>query len=331
MGQFCTTERKIDIGESRLPMKKSKSVNKEKGKPFVIKFNKKDDNKIVKRVNSLIERENTWDQEKEPNPSRKTLNGLLGIHPNCRKAPFWGKEEDSDSISSDDSEENKGEDSSEQSDGYYSSGESVKSADSDRSSEMTRSNTPPSTKKIVEKTEEVENATISVGPTEVIYNGPVDIETGKMNGVGEMYLPNGAEYRGDIVQNICEGQGRLKLPSGGVYEGMFHDNKFHGKGKFLMREGGFYFGDWVKGHKHGQGKEIAPDGSKYDGQFRHGKYDGKGELKFGNGIIYVGEFRDGKLHGHGTISQPDGTEVTGIFKNDEMVSQISLKKNTDVS
>jgi len=326
MGQFCTTERKLDIGESKLTLKKSKS-EKNKGKPFVITFN----NKTPKAAKSFIKRKKTWDQEKEPNPSRTTLTEQLGINPSGRKASFWGKQEDLYSISSDDSEKNEDEDSSEQSDGYYSSGESVKSSDSYQSSEMTRSNTPPSTKKVVGKTEEVENATISVGPTEVIYNGPVDIETGKMNGVGEMYLPNGAEYRGDIVQNICEGQGRLKLPSGGVYEGMFHDNKFHGKGKFLMREGGFYFGDWVKGHKHGQGKETAPDGSKYDGQFRHGKYDGKGELKFGNGIIYVGEFRDGKLHGHGTISQPDGTEVTGIFKNDEMVSQISLKKNTDVS
>ncbi|CAI2369858.1 unnamed protein product [Moneuplotes crassus] len=304
MGIFCSKELDEENGDIMLYPKI------ERGKTSYIK---KDGKKVkLKKIETFLKKKKTQHLSKASNPSRKSLTQTMAIlkKTSSRKLPEY-QEEENESVSEEQDAENDSESSDNQ--------------------EGTRSNTPPITKVEEHKREKLSDTKIAFGNTEVEYSGEVDPNTGKMDGIGEILFPTGALYKGKIVQDKCEGKGKLKLPGGGVYEGMFHQNKFHGKGRFTKKEGGFYFGDWVKSHKHGKGKEIAPDGSKYDGQFEHGKYNGKGELRFGNGIIYVGEFRDGKLHGHGTISQPDGTEVTAIFKNDEMVSQISLKKNTDVS
>ena len=61
-----------------------------------------------------------------------------------------------------------------------------------------------------------------------------------------MHYKNGEIYKGDLKNNIKEGNGEMIYKNGNKYIGEWKDNKRHGKGKMILRKVGEYEGIWEK-------------------------------------------------------------------------------------
>lgn len=164
-----------------------------------------------------------------------------------------------------------------------------------------------------------------------------------------------AEYDGNWVNGIREGQGTILLANGIMYEGGFVNGRFHGRGKLTdPREGinivAEYEGDYVNGARQGQGRMVKANGVCFIGEFQnnipHGKtkrinphakgfqeaeFEGLyangqkviGRSVLANGTKYEGEFKNDNYHGKGklTTTSQDGqvVEYEGIWENGRQV------------
>ncbi|WP_220811884.1 C13 family peptidase [Pseudomonas paralcaligenes] len=119
-------------------------------------------------------------------------------------------------------------------------------------------------------------------------------------------LPDGARYRGEVVDGLLQGEGRLDYANGVYYTGRFKDGLFEGPGEWHGASGESYKGGFHLGLFEGQGELVYGDGSRYQGGFKQGRLHGEGHLQQG-AMSYRGEFRDDRYHGLGTLEWPDGS------------------------
>ena len=131
--------------------------------------------------------------------------------------------------------------------------------------------------------------------------------------------PNGATYKGALLNNKKHGFGTLTFPAGHVYTGMFQNSMRHGAGTLRHKDGSVYEGEWLKDQEHGQGKLTRPDGTIQEGEFRQGKFvTGAGVFVYANGSTYEGSVLEGKHHGQGKITNSDGYSWQGEFVQGEL-------------
>ena len=100
--------------------------------------------------------------------------------------------------------------------------------------------------------------------------------------------------------------GELALPGGGKYVGQIKDGKPHGQGTCTDPDG-TYVGQWKDGKQHGQGTGTGAGGSKYVGQFKDGRMHGEGTFTYASGGKYIGQYKDDNMHGFGKHTLADGT------------------------
>ncbi len=133
-------------------------------------------------------------------------------------------------------------------------------------------------------------------------------------------LPDGARYRGDLVDGLLQGQGRLDYPNGSWLSGRFVNGQLNGPGEWRDPKGGHYQGEFVEGEFSGQGRLTYADGSEYVGAFKHGRMHGEGRLSQGE-LSYSGGFRHDRFHGYGTLELADGSRHQGQFVRGEATGQ----------
>jgi hypothetical protein len=126
-------------------------------------------------------------------------------------------------------------------------------------------------------------------------------------------LPDGSQYRGEVVDGLLQGQGRLDYPDGSRFEGSFKDGRMHGAGSWHGANGEQYVGEFRNGNFHGQGKLLYRDGSSYQGGFDNGRFAGEGTFIQGD-LVYRGEFKNDLFHGTGKLQRPDASSFQGRFR-----------------
>ena len=126
-------------------------------------------------------------------------------------------------------------------------------------------------------------------------------------------LPDGARYRGELVNGLLQGEGRLDYANGSWFKGHFKDGQPDGPGEWHGAAGEHYVGSFRQGLFDGQGRLTFANGGHYEGGFRQGLRDGEGQLEQG-AERYSGEFRDNLFHGYGWLQQADGSSFQGRFE-----------------
>ena len=123
---------------------------------------------------------------------------------------------------------------------------------------------------------------------------------GNKEGEGVMSYADGAEYRGNWLENEQSGQGTLKYASGDVYTGEWRKG-MQDRGVLRFANGDCLTGTFRENVPHGPEcrKEFA-NGDVFVGEYSKGKRI-KGKTVFADGTVYEGEMRDGKAHGRGRL------------------------------
>ncbi|AXO63113.1 C13 family peptidase [Ectopseudomonas oleovorans] len=125
-------------------------------------------------------------------------------------------------------------------------------------------------------------------------------------------LPDGGQYRGEIVDGLLQGPGRLDYRNGSWFVGQFKDGMLEGSGEWQGPGGEHYLGEFHEGMFHGQGTLTYSDGSRYEGGFERNRFSGVGLLEQG-GQRYQGEFLNDRFHGLGKLEMADGSSFQGQF------------------
>lgn len=107
--------------------------------------------------------------------------------------------------------------------------------------------------------------------------------------------------------------------SGAQYEGDFVNGIRQGEGTYTWADGKKYVGQFKNGDSHGHGTLTWPDGRKYVGEWQNDKKNGYGTYTWPNGAKYVGQFKNNARNGQGTHTYSDGTTFTGQWKDDNPV------------
>lgn len=157
------------------------------------------------------------------------------------------------------------------------------------------------------------------------YKG--DIVDELPHGVGTLDFPDGSVYEGEWVRGVREGRGTLTSSNGDVYEGEFQGNKLHGTGTKRFANGIVYEGEAREGNFTGQGKLTVPNGAWYEGEFLNGSYEGIGTLHYANGDRYVGEFSQNMLNGIGTLFKVNGDVIKAEWKDDQFVDYETIESS----
>lgn len=136
---------------------------------------------------------------------------------------------------------------------------------------------------------------------------------------GELKLPDGGKYSGQIKDGIANGQGTATFPNSDRYEGQWNNGKKNGQGTYYWSDGARYEGEWKNDQKNGKGKIYWPDGAWYEGEWENDKKNGQGIVYWPNGFRYDGQWKDDQQNGQGTLYRPDGTHQTGIWRGDSLL------------
>ena len=86
---------------------------------------------------------------------------------------------------------------------------------------------------------------------------------------------SGAQYEGEMMDNLFEGNGKFIHANGDIYEGVFHEDKFEGYGVYSFKSGCIYKGFFSNDMFHGIGTFYFEDGSIEKGKFHNDKRVGK--------------------------------------------------------
>ncbi len=107
----------------------------------------------------------------------------------------------------------------------------------------------------------------------------------KINGGATCKYPGGAEYTGNLRNNLRHNSGGMRYSSGARYNGSWKNGKRHGRGTMRYANGNSYAGPWVNGKRQTRGEGVltirySGGGVKYRyiGQFDNNQPDGRGEL-----------------------------------------------------
>lgn len=165
-----------------------------------------------------------------------------------------------------------------------------------------------------------------------VYNGEIDVVTGKPNGKGTFHYKNGRTYTGEVKDGIRHGIGRFTFNSKTVIEGEFENGKYCSKGRIEFNNGNVYNGemDVVTGKPNGIGTLNYEDGKTYTGEFKDGKKHGFGRETFKKGSFYEGDFENGEFHGKGKFSHVNGISYEGTYKQGIVDVSMPTKKNQTV-
>ena len=169
------------------------------------------------------------------------------------------------------------------------------------------------------------------------YTGEFGNSPGLAHGKGTFEIYLNGEYdgkcKGEIKNDLMNGEGICIWKNGEKYIGEFKDDLFHGQGTYTFADGGIYVGEWKFSKVNGQGTMTFPNGAKYIGEFKDDLFHGQGTYTYADGRTYVGEWKEDKLNGQGTMTYADGTVEKGIWKNDKFhkaeKEKIDLKKHIE--
>lgn len=152
-------------------------------------------------------------------------------------------------------------------------------------------------------------------------------------------LPDGGQYRGDVVDGVLQGQGRVDYPNGSWYAGTFKDGQWNGTGEWHGPNGEIYRGEFSQGLFDGQGtlttgattytgafkrgkREgegfLKEPGRSYRGGFQNDQYAGAGHLDLDDGSTYQGDFERGQPNGEGVRTDADGNQFSGHFVDGQL-------------
>lgn len=99
-----------------------------------------------------------------------------------------------------------------------------------------------------------------------IYILPEGQNPKKKRAFGEICLPSGAHFLGNMKNFEPHGFGVMTYNCGSTFKGNFKKNAFHGVGKWTRIEGGVYEGYFKHNLKHGLGRYSGSDGMYYEGK-----------------------------------------------------------------
>lgn len=145
------------------------------------------------------------------------------------------------------------------------------------------------------------------------YEG--DWNMGHWHGFGIIRNAFGDYYRGQVVNDLKEGNGRLEHTDGRVFEGLFRSDDAV-KGTLTFPDGARYVGELNDGKRHGAGIYYFGDGSRYEGQTVNNFFEGKGKMIWEDGGYYEGEWAQGEIDGYGKELHPNGSlRHEGLWRN----------------
>ena len=140
-------------------------------------------------------------------------------------------------------------------------------------------------------------------PNGDFYQG--EIKNSKFHGKGKYIYINGDKYKGNFLNGVKNGDGFFEYNNGTFYQGEFSNDKFNGKGVMKWKDGTEYKGNFVNSMLNGKGVILNLIGEKYEGNFNMNKFHGKGKLIYSDGGIYSGEFEMGEKNGRGKFKRND--------------------------
>ncbi|MBV9044520.1 MAG: hypothetical protein JO294_05315 [Alphaproteobacteria bacterium] len=111
---------------------------------------------------------------------------------------------------------------------------------------------------------------------------------------GEITLPDGSRYTGEIVDAAPNGTGVLVNGAGDRFTGTFKNGQLDGHGTVVWANGDRYDGDWKDGKAEGHGRQLWADGRIYDGAWHNDQPNGTGTITRKDGSTFMARFVDGK-------------------------------------
>jgi hypothetical protein len=136
---------------------------------------------------------------------------------------------------------------------------------------------------------------------------------GRLQGEGRLEYPDGAWYRGRFDKGLFDGQGEWHGADGSHYRGGFRAGRFAGQGQHDDGQGNHYSGEFKDGRMQGPGSFSGSDGDRYSGGFRDDLFDGEGRYENAEGDVWSGQFKEGALNGEGEYRGSDGSHYKGQF------------------
>ena len=153
------------------------------------------------------------------------------------------------------------------------------------------------------------------------YQG--EFQDGTRQGRGCLETKEGVVYKGQFVRDECV-SGQMILPNGSMYEGELKEWFPEGSGTAHYNDGTSFQGEWRRGIPRGPGERSGPGMATLRGCFGEAGCSGPGSRVFevdGEVFTYKGQLKDNRMHGKGTLAWPTPNEkvYTGDFYNDSIV------------
>jgi hypothetical protein len=143
---------------------------------------------------------------------------------------------------------------------------------------------------------------------------------------------NGNHYKGEWINNQCNGKGKLTYSNGSYYEGNWINNERNGKGKQRYNDSSYYEGDWINNERNGKGQQRYTDSSYYEGDWINNERNGTGKQIYSDGSYYEGNWRNNYfINGKGKQLYSDGSFYDGIWENSNFINgkvKLIINNNT---
>ena len=158
---------------------------------------------------------------------------------------------------------------------------------------------------------ETERSADIVVPTEAVENPDT---------LGELQLPAGGVYRGEILEHMPHGKGTISYSNGEEYEGHFLEGKKTGGGTLRLVGGDQLSSFWVDDRRMGDISYRFVDGRVYEGELKAKKPHGYGVMQYPSGETYTGYWAEGEREGMGLVEE-NGHSFIGVFENDQRLGK----------
>ena len=138
--------------------------------------------------------------------------------------------------------------------------------------------------------------------------------------LGELLLPGGGVYRGEIFEHMPNGKGTISYPNGEEYEGHFLEGKKTGGGTLRLVGGDQLSSFWVDDRRMGDVIYRFVDGRVYEGELKAKNPHGYGVMQYPSGETYTGYWAEGKRQGMGLVEE-SGRSFIGVFENNQRLGK----------